>query len=55
MGSIYMAIIQTDRTKIAYEITGSGDAGTVILIRGQGTQLTHWTKSFYEAFAVQEF
>jgi hypothetical protein len=36
-----MSVIQTGRTKIAYETSGDGEAGIVILIRGQGTQLIH--------------
>jgi pimeloyl-ACP methyl ester carboxylesterase len=50
-----MEILQTGRIKIAYEASGSGDAGVVILIRGQGTQLIHWPKSFYEAFSTRGF
>ena len=50
-----MGIIQTGRVEIAYETSGSGEAGVVILIRGQGTQLIHWPKSFYEAFSTQGF
>ena len=50
-----MEILQTGRIKIAYEASGSGDAGVVILIRGQGTQLIHWPKSFYEAFSSHGF
>ncbi len=50
-----MEILQTGRIKIAYEAAGSGDAGVVILIRGQGTQLIHWPESFYEAFSTQGF
>ena len=49
-----MSIIQTGRVEIAYETSGSGEAGVVILIRGQGTQLIHWPESFYEAF-IQEW
>ena len=48
-----MEILQTGRIKIAYEAAGSGDAGVVILIRGQGTQLIHWPESFYEAFSTR--
>ena len=44
-----MAIIPTKRIDIAYEASGSGEAGVVILIRGQGSQLIHWPESFYEA------
>jgi len=36
-----MGIIQTGRVEIAYETSGSGEVGVVILIRGQGTQLIH--------------
>ena len=50
-----MGILQTGRVDIAYETSGSGKAGVVILIRGQGTQLIHWPESFYEAFATQGF
>ncbi len=50
-----MEIIQTDRVEIAYEASGSGEAGVVILIRGQGTQLIHWPESFYEAFSTRGF
>lgn len=50
-----MDIIQTGRAEIAYEISGSGEAGVVILIRGQGTQLIHWPESFHEAFSAQGF
>ena len=44
-----MGIIQTGRVEITFESSGSGEAGVVILIRGQGTQLIHWAESFYEA------
>ncbi len=50
-----MEILQTDRINIAYEVSGSGEAGVVILIRGQGTQLIHWPESFYEEFSNQGF
>jgi len=50
-----MEILQTGRIKITYEASGSGDAGVVILIRGQGTQLIHWPESFYEAFSNRGF
>ena len=50
-----MGIIQTGRVDIAYEISGSGEAGVVILIRGQGTQLIHWPESFHEAFSSRGF
>ena len=50
-----MEILQTGRIKIAYEAAGSGDAGVVILVRGQGTQLIHWPESFYEAFSNRGF
>ena len=50
-----MGIIQIGRVEIAYETFGSGEAGAVILIRGQGTQLIHWPESFYEAFSTQGF
>ena len=50
-----MGIIQTGRVQIAYETSGSGEAGVVILIRGQGTQLIHWPESFCEAFATRGF
>ena len=50
-----MGIIQNGRVEIAYETSGSGEAGVVILIRGQGTQLIHWPESFYEAFSTRGF
>ena len=50
-----MGMIQTDRVDIAFETSGSGQAGVVILIRGQGTQLIHWPESFYEAFSTRGF
>jgi len=50
-----MEILQTGRIEIAYEASGSGDAGVVILIRGQGTQLIHWPASFYDAFSNRGF
>jgi pimeloyl-ACP methyl ester carboxylesterase len=50
-----MKILQTGRIKIAYEAAGSGDAGAVILVRGQGTQMIHWPESFYEAFSNRGF
>ena len=50
-----MPIIQAGKIQLAYEESGSGEAGTVILIRGQGTQMTHWPVSFYNAFAEQGF
>jgi pimeloyl-ACP methyl ester carboxylesterase len=50
-----MEILQTGRIKVAYDASGSGQAGVVILIRGQGTQLIHWPKSFYEAFSTRGF
>ena len=50
-----MEFLQTGRIQIAYEASGSGDAGVVILIRGQGTQLIHWPESFYETFATHGF
>jgi len=50
-----MPIIQAGEIKLAYEESGSGEAGTVILIRGQGTQMIHWPASFYDAFAEQGF
>ena len=50
-----MPIIQAGQILLAYEETGSGEAGTVILIRGQGTQMTHWPASFFNAFADQGF
>lgn len=48
-----MPIIQAGNIKLAYDESGSGKAGTVILIRGQGTQMIHWPNSFYDAFADQ--
>jgi len=50
-----MEILQTGRIKIAYEAAGRGDAGVVILIRGQGTQMIHWPESFYETFSNRGF
>jgi pimeloyl-ACP methyl ester carboxylesterase len=50
-----LGIIPTERIDIAYETSGSGEAGVVILIRGQGSQLIHWPKSFYEAFSTRGF
>lgn len=50
-----MTIIQAGDIQLAYEESGSGEAGTVILIRGQGTQMTHWPASFYETFAAKGY
>ncbi len=50
-----MDIIHTGRVEIAYETSGSGEAGVVILIRGQATQLIYWPESFYQAFATEGF
>lgn len=50
-----MPLIQAGTISLAYEESGSGEAGAVILIRGQGTQLIHWPASFYTAFADQGF
>ncbi len=50
-----MSIVRTAQTEIAYESCGSGAAGVVILIRGQGTQLIHWPESFHEAFSIRGF
>jgi pimeloyl-ACP methyl ester carboxylesterase len=50
-----LGIIPTKRIDIAYETSGSGEAGVVILIRGQGSQLIHWPESFYEAFSTRGF
>ncbi len=50
-----MGIIRASRTEIAYKTSGSGEAGVVILIRGQGTQLIHWPESFYEEFSTRGF
>ena len=50
-----MGIVQVGRAEIAYEASGSGEAGDVILIRGQGTQLIHWPESLYEAFSTRGF
>jgi len=50
-----MNILKTTRAEIAYETSGSGDAGVILLIRGQGTQLTHWPESFYQAFSNRGF
>ena len=46
-----MPMIKADRCEIAYELSGSGEAGNVILIRGQGTQLIHWPETFIETFS----
>jgi len=50
-----MTMIQAGSIQLAYEEAGSGEAGTVILIRGQGTQMIHWPASFYDAFADHGF
>ena len=50
-----MGNTQTGSVEIAFESSGSGKEGVVILIRGQGTQLIHWPESFYEAFATRGF
>jgi len=50
-----MATIQAGKIKLAYEESGSGEAGKVILIRGQGTQMIHWPETFYQAFADRGF
>lgn len=50
-----MNIIKTNQIEIAYEISGSGTAGHVVLIRGQGTQLIHWPETFIEAFSDQGY
>jgi len=50
-----MDIIQTGQTEINYATSGSGETGTVILIRGQGTQMIHWPESFYASFSDQGF
>ena len=50
-----MPLIQAGNIQLAYEESGSGEAGNVILIRGQGTQMIHWPASFYDAFAAQGF
>ena len=50
-----MAMIQAGDIQLAYEESGSGEAGTVILIRGQGTQMIHWPETFYNAFADHGF
>lgn len=47
-----MGIINTGKIDIAYEENGPVDGRAVILIRGQGTQLIHWPKEFYEPFAA---
>jgi len=54
-GGIDIAVIKAGKIEIAYEESGSGEAGTVILIRGQGTQMIHWPASFYDAFAEEGF
>ena len=50
-----MGVLQTGRVEIAYETSGSGEEGVIVLIRGQGMQLIHWPKSFYEALSNQGF
>jgi pimeloyl-ACP methyl ester carboxylesterase len=50
-----MGIAQTGRVEIAFETSGSGEAGVVILIRGQGSQMIHWPVSFYEEFSSRGF
>ncbi|MEN8243979.1 MAG: alpha/beta hydrolase, partial [Thermodesulfobacteriota bacterium] len=50
-----MAFVQAGKIQIAYDESGSGEAGAVILIRGQGTQMIHWPASFYNAFVEQGF
>jgi hypothetical protein len=50
-----MEILQTGRIQIAYESSGSGEAGVVILIRGQGTPQIHGPESFYGAAAGRCF
>ncbi|MBW2409067.1 MAG: alpha/beta hydrolase, partial [Deltaproteobacteria bacterium] len=47
-----MGIINTGKIDIAYEESGPIDGQSVILIRGQGTQLIHWPEEFYEPFAA---
>ena len=47
-----MGIIKAGRINIAYEESGPTDGKSVILIRGQGTQLIHWPEEFYEPFAA---
>ena len=50
-----MGIIKTGPVQIAFETSGSGEAGVVILIRGQGSQMIHWPESFYESFSTRGF
>ena len=50
-----MGIINTSRLEIAYETSGSGEAGAVMLIRGLGSQLIHWPESFHEAFSSRGY
>ena len=50
-----MPIVQAGKIKLACEVSGSGEAGNVVLIRGQGTQLIHWPKTFYSAFVERGF
>jgi pimeloyl-ACP methyl ester carboxylesterase len=50
-----MGTLTAGRTEIAYETSGSGEAGAVILIRGQGTQMIYWPESFYETFSARGF
>ncbi|MCG6909055.1 MAG: alpha/beta fold hydrolase [Deltaproteobacteria bacterium] len=47
-----MPIIQAGKIKLYYEESGGGEAGAVVLIRGQGTQMVHWPATFYDAFAA---
>ena len=50
-----MGITQTGPVQIAFETSGSGEAGVVILIRGQGSQMIHWPESFYGEFTTRGF
>ena len=50
-----MPAIMNDSIKIAYEISGRGNRGTIVLIRGQGTQLIHWPETFYQSLADRHY
>lgn len=50
-----MRMITTGPVHIAYETTGGGSAGAVILIRGQGSQMIQWPETFYGAFSNEGF
>jgi pimeloyl-ACP methyl ester carboxylesterase len=50
-----MGGVQSGKAEIAYETDGRGEAGVIILIRGQGMQLIHWPESFYGVFLTRGF